>query len=113
MVKLKDLTTEEFDDEGKQVINPEFYTDAVSDGIKYALKVCIDAACQSGLKIIKVSMDEEEGRELLALQAEDAESSVLVNVIDHLKECEFDLELGSHQRNHNIVFVVNEVEIEE
>ena len=108
-LQLEELMSEDFETENKQEIQPRFYCSAESEEIQHALKVCIAASAQSGLKIIKTNL--EESRELLALNAEDCEATVIQSITSHFNNQEmYDFELGSHEHNPDILFIVAETE---
>ena len=94
--------------EDMETVAPEIYTQAKTDSIRYAFEIAVAASAQSGLKILKVSQN--EGREILALQAEDAEAVVIQNFTTHIVNNEdYEFELGSHERNPDILFVVSDL----
>lgn len=101
---------EDFDPEDKTLLKTEVYTDVQTEAIEHALKLAIAGTLQSGLKIIRVSYDEEQGREILSLQAEDAPATVVQSLTSQFEKADYDYELGTSQGNPDIIFVVAEVE---
>lgn len=108
-MQLADLLPEDEKADETQVIEAEFVTEAVTDEIRHALKVAIAASAQSGLKILRVNQDEDAGQEILALNGEDAEATVIQSITSHFNLHEFEYELGSHSQNPDILFVVAEL----
>jgi len=114
-MKLKRLAddTPGFTTEDKNLITPEYYTEAQTDAGQHALELVTSAAMQSGLRFRKVFVQPKQGYETIVLDASDAEAVVLQSIYTDLNNSDYDYEHGTTEHDQDIVTISMEREFED
>lgn len=114
-MKLKRLADDidGYDTDSMTEFSPEYVTEAEQEGTLYALELVCSAAMQSGLKFLRTIVDEEEGYERIVMNAEDAEPAVVMNIVKDLQDSEYEYNLGSQQRSHDVLVFSHSFEPDE
>lgn len=98
--------TENFNKENKNELEITYLTKAKSDVIQDVLRHVAEATLQSGMRFMKVVLDEEKGKEQVFLDAEDASASVVANVVSDVQQIDENLKFrGTRQSMDNLAII--------